>query len=398
MKKILINKESEEIATIGLFENGQMVELYEQDDQDLENNIYYGIIRNILPGLQSAFVDIGERKNAFIHIKDIIPKQSDVTGNKEAKFNQYNIREHLKINMPILVQVKKDAELEKGARVSKHISLTGRFVVLLVNTDFVTVSQKIEDKGEKARLKNLAHEILEEVSGDNQKFGVIVRTSAIKATPEEIEEDVKKLLNKWHEIVKKYEVVKDDKKPQKLCEGGTNLLRLITGIANIDDTEIITNDKEIYDRIKVIEKDFIHTRVVVKLKDDFMQICDFEKQLEETRKRKIWLKCGGFITIDKTEALTAIDVNSGKFIGKRGNCKEETIIKVNKEATIEIAKQLRLRNISGIIIVDYIDMESKEDREEIYNLFKEQIKKDRSKVQLLGFTTLDLLEITRKKL
>ena len=107
MKKILINKESEEITTIGLFENGQMVELYEQDDQDLENNIYCGIIRNILPGLQSAFVDIGERKNAFIHIKDIIPKQSDVTGNKEAKFNQYNIREHLKINMPILVQVKK---------------------------------------------------------------------------------------------------------------------------------------------------------------------------------------------------------------------------------------------------------------------------------------------------
>ena len=114
--------------------------------------------------------------------------------------------------------------------------------------------------------------------------------------------------------------------------------------------------------------------------------------------RKIWLKCGGFITIDKTEALTAIDVNSGKFVGKKGNCKDETIIRVNKEATIEIAKQLRLRNISGIIIVDYIDMESKEDREEIYNLFKEQIKKDRSKVQLLEFTKLDLLEITRKKL
>lgn len=398
MKKILINKESEEIATIGLFENGQMVELYEQDDQDLENNIYCGIIRNILPGLQSAFVDIGERKNAFIHIKDIIPKQSNVTGNKAEEFNKYNIREYLSINMPILVQVKKDAELGKGARISKHISLTGRFAILLINMNFITVSQKVEDKEEKTRLKNLAHEILEEVNKDNEKFGVIVRTSAMKVTPEEIKEDIKNLINKWYEIIKKYETIKENKKPQKIYDGGTSLLKLITGIANIDDTEIITNDREMYDKIKMIEKDFIHTRVEVKLKDDFMQIYDFERQLEDTKKRKIWLKCGGFITIDKTEALTAIDVNSGKFVGKKGNCKDETIIRVNKEATIEIAKQLRLRNISGIIIVDYIDMETKEDREEIYNLFKEQIKKDRSKVQLLEFTKLDLLEITRKKL
>ncbi len=401
MKEIIINKNEDSSSLIALFENGKLVEKYDemQDTKAFEGNIYCGIVKDILPGMQSAFIDIGENRNAFIHIKDVIPKVSNTTGNKDENLEKYKIKDYLKTNTPVLVQIKKDEENKKGARVSKHISLTGRLCVLMIGVKFITVSQKIENNEERERLKELATEILSD-KYDNEEYGLILRTGAMYKDKEEIRQDVEKLIKLWKEIKKTYNNVSKENKPCLILKNYDVTSKFLTSVLESDIDRIIVNSEETYEKIKEYLKSINKENVdlILNTTEDLMEIHDLKDQIEKMAERKIWLKCGGFITIDKTEALTAIDVNSGKFTGKKNSNKENTIVKVNKEATIELARQLRLRNISGIIVVDYIDMESEEDRQEIINLLTKELKKDRSKTQIMGFTKLDLLELTRKKI
>lgn len=401
MKDIIINKNEDGSNLIALVENGKLIEKYDDDESIKvnEGNIYCGIVRDLLPGMQSAFVDIGEDKNAFIHIKDVIPKVSNVTGNKDENLEKYKIKDYLKVNMPVLVQVKKSEENLKGARVSTHISITGRLSVLMINVDFITVSQKIENKEERARLKKLASEILSELNESSQ-YGLILRTSAEDKGKAEIEKDVADLIEIWKKIKATYDENLKDKRPQLIFQNYDVISKFLVSVLETDVDRVIVNSKNTYETIleylKKIGKE--NVEVVLNENEDLTQMHDIAGQIEEMKERKIWLKCGGFITIDKTEALTAIDINSGKFTGKKNSSKENTIYKVNQEATVEIAKQLRLRNISGIIVIDYIDMEEEKDRKNIMNLLEKELKKDRSKTQVMGFTKLDLLEMTRKKL
>ena len=401
MKDIIINQNEDGSNLIALVENGKLIEKYDDDEsiKANEGNIYCGIVRDLLPGMQSAFVDIGEDKNAFIHIKDVIPKVSNVTGNKDENLEKYKIKDYLKVNMPVLVQVKKSEENLKGARVSTHISITGRLSVLMINVDFITVSQKIENKEERARLKKLASEILSELN-ENSKYGLILRTSAEGKEKAEIEKDVADLIEIWKKIKAAYDENLQDKRPQLIFQNYDVISKFLVSVLETDVDRVIVNSKNTYETIleylKKIGKE--NVEVVLNENEDLTQMHDIAGQIEEMKERKIWLKCGGFITIDKTEALTAIDINSGKFTGKKNSSKENTIYKVNQEATVEIAKQLRLRNISGIIVIDYIDMEEEQDRKNIMNLLEKELKKDRSKTQVMGFTKLDLLEMTRKKL
>lgn len=401
MKEIIINKNEDSSSLIALFENGKLVEKYDemQDTKAFEGNIYCGIVKDILPGMQSAFIDIGENRNAFIHIKDVIPKVSNTTGNKDENLEKYKIKDYLKTNTPVLVQIKKDEENKKGARVSKHISLTGRLCVLMIGVKFITVSQKIENNEERERLKELATEILSD-KYDNEEYGLILRTGAMYKDKEEIRQDVEKLIKLWKEIKKTYNNVSKENKPCLILKNYDVTSKFLTSVLETDIDRIIVNSEETYETIKEYLKSINKENVdlILNTTEDLIEIHDLKDQIEKMAERKIWLKCGGFITIDKTEALTAIDVNSGKFTGKKNSNKENTIVKVNKEATIELARQLRLRNISGIIVVDYIDMESEEDRQEIINLLTKELKKDRSKTQIMGFTKLDLLELTRKKI
>lgn len=401
MKEIIINKNEDSSSLIALFENGKLVEKYDemQDTKAFEGNIYCGIVKDILPGMQSAFIDIGENRNAFIHIKDVIPKVSNTTGNKDENLEKYKIKDYLKTNTPVLVQIKKDEENKKGARGSKHISLTGRLCVLMIGVKFITVSQKIENNEERERLKELATEILSD-KYDNEEYGLILRTGAMYKDKEEIRQDVEKLIKLWKEIKKTYNNVSKENKPCLILKNYDVTSKFLTSVLETDIDRIIVNSEETYEKIKEYLKSINKENVdlILNTTEDLMEIHDLKDQIEKMAERKIWLKCGGFITIDKTEALTAIDVNSGKFTGKKNSNKENTIVKVNKEATIELARQLRLRNISGIIVVDYIDMESEEDRQEIINLLTKELKKDRSKTQIMGFTKLDLLELTRKKI
>lgn len=397
MKEIILNKE-DGITQAILLEDGKIVEQYDdsKDEGAVEGNIYCGIVQNVLQGMQAAFVNIGEDKNAFMHIKDVIPKVSNQTGNKAEDLSKYNIKKYLKQNTPELVQVKKDEENKKGARVSKHISITGRLSVLMVDVSFITISQKIEEKEEITRLKNIAKDILSNYK--ENKYGLILRTAAKGKAKEEIEKDVEESIKLWEQVQKKYCEVSKENKPQLIYRNYDVISKFLTSVLEDNIEKITVNTESLYKSINSYLEE-INKKIEVKLvpQSDINKY-GWKEQLEKASQRKVWLKCGGFIAIDKTEALTAIDVNSGKFTGRKTYTKDETIFKVNKEATVEIAKQLRLRNISGIIVIDYIDMQNDAERQEILQMLEKELKKDRSKTQVIGFTKLDLLEVTRKKL
>ena len=294
--------------------------------------------------------------------------------------------------MPILVQVKRDSTNKKGARVSTHISLSGRFIVLMPNTEFITISKKIEKEEEKQRLLNLVKQNLP------KGYGIIVRTSAQGKQENLIIEDIQKVIVKYNNILEKAKELEKDSnfKPTLLYKNEGIIGKLLTDIADQDLARIVTNHEQVEQYVKQFLKEAgLEGKVKVERKqENVLAMYELEKQLEKVANRKIWLKCGGFITIDKTEALTAIDVNSGKYIGTKDL--EQTVYTVNKEASIEIAKQLRLRDIGGIIIIDYIDMEKQETKQKVLETLEEALKKDRSKTQVIGFTPLDLLEMTRK--
>ena len=390
MQELLVDVQNGK-KEILLVENGKLMERYvdEQGKERLEGNIYLGVVENVLPGMQAAFVNIGKEKNTFIHIRDIIPKVSLETGNKNEDFTNYNINDYLKTGMPILVQVKKDSTNKKGARISAHLSIPGRFIVLIPEEKFITISQKIDGQEERERLKKILK--------DNMKngYGAIIRTSAEGQSEENILADLKNVIEQYEEIQSEYKKQKarENLEPVLIYKSEDITQRVITDLMDKDLGIVRTNDEEVYDEIKAKLKKY-GKDIKVELQQDILNMYDLRKQLEDIENRKVWLKCGGFITIDKTEALTAIDVNSGKYTGKKDL--ENTIFTVNKEATVEIARQLKLRDIGGIIIIDYIDMQNKENEKKIIELFEENLKKDRSKTQIVGFSKLNLLEMTRK--
>lgn len=389
MKEIVINVDNNKNKTVMLVENGNLLERYEENSsmKRLEGNIYVGKIQNVLQGMQAAFVDIGEKKNTFIHIKDILPKVDTKTDDPEEAVKNNNIKDIVKVGMPILVQVKRDSTNKKGARVSTHINLPGRFCVVMPGVKFITISQKIEDEKERARLIKIIEENIPE------GIGVIVRTSAEGKTKEEIVKDMKQTMKKWQDIKKRAGNIEES--PILVYENAHIIKRILIDLIDQDITRIVVNSEEEKQEIEDMLKENDQTiEIVVKNQDSILDLYDLGTQLEKIENRKIWLKCGGFITIDKTEALTAIDVNSGKYIGTKSL--EQTVYTVNKEASIEIAKQLRLRDIGGIIIIDYIDMKEKEHKEKIIQVLQENLKNDRSKTQIVGFTELNLLEMTRK--
>ena len=389
MYEILIKKaEGEQIA---LLENGKLVEYYNETDSSKrkEGNIYIGIARNIVKGMQSAFFDIGTERNSFIHLKDILKKVDET---KEKMNTDIDISQVVKQGQKFLVQVKKDSNDQKGARISTHIDLPSKYIVFMPNTDIVTVSQKITDKKEQERLIKLVRENL------SKGNGAVIRTYAIGKN-QEIVDDIKNVEKKWENILKIYNEDRENK-PKLIAESETIVQKMILDLPEKSIKRIVVDNKDEYSKIMEYKNQNTYlknTTIELNTDKDVFDIYDLKKEIEKIQNRKIWLKCGGFITIDKTEALTAIDVNTGKYTGNNGTKNvEQTIYKVNEEATIEIASQLRLRDIGGIIIIDYIDMTLDEDKNRIQKLLKDSLKKDRAKTQVEGFTKLDLMELTRK--
>lgn len=382
MKKELVICNYDDKKLIALLEDDELVERYEEDENDksIEGNIYVGKVQNILTGLQSAFVNIGEKRNAFIHVKDILPKV-DIT--KDDVIDTKPINALVRPGDPLIVEVKKEAIDKKGPRLSTHITLTSRLIVFMPNATFTTVSQKIEDKEERDRLKTIVEKYLPEGTG------AIVRTVAKGKTEEEIKEDILKTVEKW-KIIQNRQI---EKIPQKIYDKGGVLKKTIVDLVDSELNRIVVESEEDYEKIENILNE-IDSDTKLEIDPDIKSKNNLSKQVEESKNVKIWLKSGAFITIEKTEALVAIDVNSGKFIGKKDV--EETIKAVNIEAAKEISKQIRLRDISGIIIIDFIDMKLDESKEAVIKEIIKESKKDRSKIQVEEFTKLNLMEITRK--
>lgn len=389
MLELIVEKQNdvEKIALIKDYKIQEFYEITKEDKKDrLEGNIYLAKVTDILPGMQAAFVDFGEEKKGFIHLKDAIPQIDERTEKFDPNLKISNV---LKLNDTILIQVKKDAVETKGARVSTHISLPSKYIVYMPETRFITISQKIEDNKRKKELLDLVQKNIPK--GD----GAIIRTSALNAKNDEILNDIKVVSSVWQEIIGKAKKTKFG--PKLILESEEIQEKMIVDLGCKGLEKVTLNNKSEYEKIKkLVEIQKYNIKVELKENKDLFDSEDFNKQIEKLQKRKIWLNCGGFITIDKTEALTAIDVNTGKFTGNKDL--EKTIFKVNKEATMEISKQLRLRDIGGIIIVDYIDMQKQEDKKQIEELLKNSLKEDRAKTQVEGFTRLNLMELTRKRI
>ena len=311
MLELIVNK-NKNIRTIALIENGKLIEKYDETEQTNRNegNIYIGIIKDILRGMQAAFVDIGTEKNSFIHLKDILPKVDEKEKELEIK---EDIKKIIKPNDKLLVQVKKDSSDKKGARVSTHISLPSRYIALMPKTNIITISQKIEDEKERNRLIEIVKSNL------SKGNGAIIRTSAQGKQESEIIEDIKRIEKKWECILDVYQ--KNDSSNAKLIYKSEDIMqKIIIDMADKKLEKITVNNKSDEKIIKDMQEendDFKKIKLEVKENEDLIELYDLSRQIEKAENRKVWLKCGGFITIDKTEALTAIDVNTGKYTGNK---------------------------------------------------------------------------------
>lgn len=386
MSELIINKEkSEKAVKIAIIENGKISEMCVQNGENDSTigNVYVGIVENVVDGMQAAFVNIGIEKNAFLSVKDALPKV-DVA--KEELNIDKKMSEILKVGDKLLVQVRKEPSDKKGARVSTHITLPGNYIVLMPETKIITVSQKIEPAQEIERLKKIAKETLPE------NFGVIIRTDAENVDEETIKNDINEVLEKWYAIKKESEA----KEREGIVYNDHDIVqKVLRDMVNKHTGKIFVNDVEIYENLKSVPTKKVDSIEFVDASSIFEKF-GLVTELENVENRKSWLKCGGYIVIDKTEALTAIDVNSGKYTGS--NNLEQTALSVNIEAAIEIMRQLRLKDIGGIIIIDYIDLENKNDQGKVIETMKKEALKDRSRIDIKGYTKLNLVELTRKKL
>ncbi len=384
MRELLI-KQVDDNEYIYLIESNHLVEQYVQNinNQTIEGNIYVGKVQNVINGLQAAFIDLGIPKKAFIHLKDILPKVN-ILEDESIDYENLKITDYIKSGEPIIVEVKRDSTESKGPRLSTHINFKGRFIAYMPNANFITVSQKITDPEKREELTAIVKKYLPEGTG------AIIRTISENATEEQIKQDIEYLVNRWNKVTAQ----KISSYPKLIYNAGGMIRKTIVDIIDYGIDRIVINNKTLEEKLNKILEELNMTVPIEITEDDIDDMYDIRKEKELVEKRKIWLDNGAFITIEKTEALTVIDVNSGKFVGK--NKVEDTIFQVNKEATIEIARQLRLRDIGGIVVIDFIDMPNMETKQKLREIIKQEALKDRSKVQIEEFTRLDLLELTRK--
>lgn len=398
MNELIINVTPYE-TRVALLEDRLLTELYIErtKDRGIIGNIYKGKVIKVLPGMQAAFVDIGLEKAAFLYISDVYGgvedfEEMDIQGEDIASYNTYSsqIEDLLFEGQEILVQVSKEPLGTKGTRITSHITLPGRYLVYMPYVDHIGVSRRIKDEKERKRLR----EIIQSIKPSNGGF--IVRTASEGADSEEIRNDMDFLLQLWGNILKK----KDNITAPALIHSDLKMvLRVIRDILSPQVNRIVIDSKEEYENII----SFINTYMpklkyeifLYENKEPIFDAYGIEMEIDKLLGRKVWLKSGGYIVIDMSEALVAIDVNTGRYVGKRNLA--DTILKTNLEAAKEIAYQLRLRNIGGIIIIDFIDMEREGDREKVLQTLVEATKKDRQKTNIFRISELGLVEMTRKR-
>jgi ribonuclease G len=388
IKRILVNIGINE-TRVAILEDGVLVEysLEYPEEQKRAGNIYRGKVENVLPGMQAAFINIGEEKNAFLYIDDVLHKEGGEPGEEPKPLSISNL---LHEGQEVLVQMVKEPMGTKGARVVTQITIPGRYLVLLPTVDYIGVSRKIEAETERERLKTIVAKF------KSAGVGLIVRTVAEGVTAADLQTDYEFLLSIWKKITKK---INKGGCPALLYRDHDLLYRILRDYLSKDVTELYIDDPEVYGKalelVKILASSLKGRIRCYQGEIPLFEAYSVNVQLNKAMQRKIWLDCGAYLIIDQTEALTVIDVNTGKFTGSTSL--EDTVFQTNLMAAVEIARQIRLRNLAGIIIVDFIDMISDAERAKVIEKLTKEFDHDKTKVNILGFTELGLLELTRKK-
>lgn len=418
-KELIINSTISE-TRVALLEDGTVVEFFMErgNHMNISGNIYKARVQRVLPGMQAAFVDIGLEQAAFIYVNDVLSdefKENEAVFNETTKEEEFeeaagegvgetsginfdealrpeviNIGDLITEGQEMLVQVSKSPIGSKGARVTTRISLPGRFLVLMPTVDHVGVSRRIVDENERQRLKDLVLSLRQE------NYGFIVRTAAESIEEEQLQKEMVLLANLWDKIQKKF----SESGPSVLLHRDMTVsLRAVRDYLTHEADRVVVDSGFVYNEI-IAFLDEILPRMKTSVEryrgsEPIFDAYNIEGDLSRALKKKVWLKSGGYIIIEPTEALVVIDVNTGRYVGKHNF--EETVLKTNLEAAREIAYQVRLRNLGGIIIIDFIDMARESNQEKVFNALKKYLEKDKSKTTMLPFSDLGLIQMTRKR-
>ncbi|MFH1059370.1 MAG: Rne/Rng family ribonuclease [Pseudomonadota bacterium] len=395
---LLINARSYE-TRVALLENGQVVEVYVERHKQgsLAGNIYLGRVARVLPGMQAAFVDIGLIKAAFLYVSDVHESPDlnelvpgEATAPRAMRGEAARIEELLREGQEIMVQVSKEPLGNKGARITSHVTLPGRNLVFMPTINHVGISRRIEEELERARLRNLIQELRPPAQG------FIARTVSEGQDAEKLKAEMGFLCSLWDAINRRRDRAPV---PSMLHQDLSVSLRAVRDLFTREVDHLVIDCRAEYEQVVEFVSAFMPRLLpCVELYSGSEPIFDafgVEPELARALGRKVWLKSGGYVVIEKTEALTAVDVNTGRYVG--GHNLEETILKTNLEAVKEIAYQLRLRDIGGLIVIDFIDMEKEANRQRVVAALKEALARDRSKTNVLGMSALGLVEMTRKR-
>lgn len=389
--ELLINVTPSE-TRVAMIEGGVLQEVHIEREarRGIVGNIYKGRVSRVLPGMQAAFVDIGLEKAAFLHASDIVPHTECVAENEKKQFQVRDISELVRQGQDIVVQVVKDPLGTKGARLTTDITLPSRYLVFMPGASHVGVSQRIESEEERNRLKNIVAEYCDEDGG------FIIRTAAEGADDKELSQDAIFLKRLWKKVGER----RARYKTRSTLYGELGLAqRILRDFVGTELTRIQVDSRLVFETLKEFTTEFV-PELTDKLDlyegdKPIFDMFDAENEIQRSLDRKVELKSGGYLIIDQTEAMTTVDINTGAFVGRRNL--EETIFNTNVEATQAIARQLRLRNLGGIIIIDFIDMLSEEHRERVISSLEAALSVDRVKTNINGFTQLGLVEMTRKR-
>jgi ribonuclease E len=369
---------------IAVLEDRTLVEHYvtRREDVSYVGNIYLGRVQNVLPGMEAAFVDIGKGRNGVLYAGEVNYDEADLDGDLP------RIEQTLKSGQTVLVQVTKDPMGTKGARLTQHLSVAGRYCVLAPGDDMLGISRKLTDE-ERERLRKILKGLKPE------GYGLIVRTAAEGATREQLETDIARLVRIWDEV----ETKSSDAKPlEPVYEEPGLVMRVIRDVFGSEYSDLIVDNEElagqVRDYLSDVSPDFVD-KVTAHTKDGHIfDAYEVTNQIRRALEKKVWLKSGGYLIIEKTEAMWVIDVNTGKFVGERNL--EETVLRNNLEAATEIARQLRLRDMGGIIVIDFVDMLIPANRDEVLKRFRRELARDKTKSRVMEISKLGLVQMTRK--
>ncbi len=394
-EEILINVTPVE-TRVALVENGMLQEAYIErtSRKGIVGNIYKGKVVRVLPGMEAAFVDIGLERAAFIHASDVVPSQSNGDEPADAPKTVPDIRSLLREGQSLVVQVTKDPIGTKGARLTTQLSIPSRYLVFMPGVSHVGISQRIEDDNERARLKTL----IEEASAEDPDVqgGYIIRTAAEAASPEDLIGDMTylhRLSQSIHERISRVQA------PAVVYQDLPLFIRTIRDLIRPQTEKVRIDSRESHQRVMQFVDEFV-SEFADKVEyypgeRPIFDLYSVEDEIQKALSRKVQLKSGGYVIIDQTEAMTTIDINTGAFVGHRNL--EETIFKTNLEAARAISRQLRLRNLGGIIIIDFIDMEDPEHQRQVHRMLEKMLERDHAKTKITGVSELGLVEMTRKR-